>query len=405
MTSIAIDPILSNVVYTVNLLLHLHSPSRSPPYEKASNNLAEGSLPTVSVLVPVYCERAESIFAVAECLARQTYPKGRLEVFFILEPEDLETRRHVEEALKLLQGVGRIVLTDGGLKLKPHALNCGLKEAVGDVVCVYDADDRFDERQIEDAVNLMLEKGYDVVQPRISRVRKSVAGNFLMLDTYAWNKKFLPTFYHLAGVFPLSGEALFVRRQALEEVGGYPEVLTEDAYLAILLAEKGKKFGLLDSDVEELAPKGWRSHFRQRLRWFRGYITCCGRTLKAKMPLKKKLTLLIPFLAPVTCASSFITWAFLTVYWITWALMPSGGFLAPWMNHWMYTNVFFFWSAFLAYIGNPIIIFSLMHSLAGTKMERLAPLALLVPLYWMFIGVASIASFFKSTKYWGKTVR
>jgi len=50
MTSIAIDPILSNVVYTINL--HLHSPSRSPPYEKPSNNMAEGSLPTVSVLVP-----------------------------------------------------------------------------------------------------------------------------------------------------------------------------------------------------------------------------------------------------------------------------------------------------------------------------------------------------------------
>jgi len=46
-----------------------------------------------------------------------------------------------------------------------------------------------------------------------------------------------------------------------------------------------------------------------------------------------------------------------------------------------------------------------MHSLAGTKMERLAPIALLTPLYWMFIGAASIASLFKSTKHWGKTVR
>jgi len=50
-------------------------------------------------------------------------------------------------------------------------------------------------------------------------------------------------------------------------------------------------------------------------------------------------------------------------------------------------------------------MFSLMHSIAGTDMERYAPLALTAPFYWIFLGAAAVASFFKSTKFWGKTVR
>jgi len=406
--TIALDPVLCNVVYTINLVMHLRRPRSSPPWQRPFNDLPKDKFPCVSVLLPLVHEREDSILATVRCLVSQTYPKERLEVLFVLEPDDEETVKNVGEALRLLRERGveaRILFTDGGVRLKPHALNRGLEEAGGEVICVYDADDRFPEDQVEAAVTLMVEKGYDAVQPKIFRKRRSVTGNHLMLDTFTWNRKFLPVFYDMAGVFPLSGEGFFVRKDAMEDVGGWPEVLTEDAYLAILLAEKGKRFGLLDSVVEELAPRGWRSHFRQRLRWFRGYLTCFGRTLKAGMPLKKKLALLIPFLAPITCAFSLVTWIFMVAYWLSWAYLPEPWLTAPWMLHWLYTDVTLLWSAFLAYIGNAIVMFSLMHSIAGTEVERYAPLALTAPLYWMFLGVAAIASFFKSTKYWGKTVR
>jgi len=410
LTSIAIDPILSNFVFTANLIMHLRAPASSGPYEDPPNRPWKGVLPLVSALVPVFNERRESILATTKCLAAQTW--RNLEVLFIMEPEEadrlLEARKHVEEAVTLLRSRGiatKTVVTDGKLKLKPHALNYGLKEARGEIVCVYDADDSFPEGQIEDAVGLMMEKGYDVVQPKIFRLGKALVGRYLMLDTFVWQRKYLPTVHSWAKVFPLSGEGLFLRRDALEEVGGFPEVLTEDAYLSILLAERGKKFGLLDSEVHELAPRSWRSHFRQRLRWFRGYLTCLHRMLKAKIPFKSKLALLIPFLAPITCAFGLITWAFFIVYWLTWAFLPHPEFTAPWMLHWLYTNAIAYWSAFLAYIGNAMVVFSYLHSLAGTDMERSAPLALIVPIYWIFIGAAAITSFFKSTKFWGKTER
>jgi len=390
--------------------MHLRAPAASPPYEDPPNRPWKGGLPLVSALVPIFTERRESILVTAKCLAAQTC--RNLEVIFIMEPEEadrlLKARRDVEEAVTLLKDRGtkaKIVVTDGKLKLKPHALNFGLKEARGEIVCVYDADDSFPEGQIEDAVGLMMEKGYDVVQPKIFRPGKALVGRYLMLDTFVWQRKYLPTIHSWAKVFPLSGEGLFLRRDALEEVGDFPEVLTEDAYLSILLAERGKKFGMLNSEVHEIAPRSWTSHFRQRLRWFRGYLTCLNRMLKAKMPFKAKLALLIPFLAPITCASALISWVFFIVYWLTWAYLPHPEFIAPWMLSWLYTNAIFYWSAFLAYIGNALVVFSYLHSLAGTKMEPNAPLALTVPIYWIFIGAAAIVSFFKSTKFWGKTER
>jgi len=385
-------------------------PESSVAYEKSSNLPWNRGSPMVSALVPIFKERSESILATAKCLSAQTW--WRLEVLFIIEPEEadllLETRRHLEEAIMLLRSRAiraKVIVTDGKLKLKPHALNCGLKEAKGEIICVYDADDSFPEEQVEDAVSLMLEKGYDVVQPKVFRSSKTLVGRYISLDTFVWQRKFLPAARSWAGIFPLSGEGLYIKRKVLEEVGGFPEVLTEDAYLSILLAEKKKKFGLLDSEVYEVAPRSWRSHFRQRVRWFRGYLTCLGRTVRAKIPLSTKLILFIPFLAPITCSFALVTWVFFVTYWLTWAFLPLIWFMAPWMLHWLYTNAIFYWSAFLAYIGNPIVMFSCMHSIARTKMERNAPLALTIPLYWIFVGAAAIASFFRSPKFWGKTER
>jgi len=438
MTTLALDPIIPNVVFTLNLFMHLRAPRSSPPYENPSNSRCAVreelskyppkrdactitwcdswsrceyggyELPMVSVLVPLYREGLESIHTTFKSLADQDYPKDRFEVLFIVEPEDVETITCVAHFAELLRDRGievKLVTSDGKLRLKPHALNAGLKLARGEVICVFDADDRFDGKLIREIVLLMAEKGYDVVQPKIFRSRKSLVGSYLMLDCFAWQRKFVPALYGFAKAFPLSGEALFIKRKALDEVGGFPEVLTEDAHLAIQLAEKEKRFGLADEKVYELAPRGWRSHWTQRLRWFRGYLTCLSRAVKAELPWKKKLALTIPFLSPITCAFSLVTWACFIAYWLTWALLPDVHVTLPWMFHWLYTNALFYWSAFLAYIGNAVVVFSSLHSVIGTEVEGGAWLAVALPFYWMFLGMAALASVFKSTRRWGKTER
>src|SRR5205814_3178920 len=124
---------------------------------------------------------------------------------------------------------------------------------------------------------------------------RSILSEFLFIDTAFWFRKYIPFVLKLAGGMPLSGEGLFVSTSVLNEVGGFPEVLTEDAYLGIVLTEKGKRFGLVSSVITEKAPRNVRAHFVQRLRWNRGYLTCLLRLMRADLPLKRKCALALPF--------------------------------------------------------------------------------------------------------------
>ncbi len=394
----AIDPVFSNILFTLNLAPHLQRGSSDSAFETPSTLT---HFPTVTVLLAMYKEPDKAVERTVRSLEAQSYPDDKMEIIYILEPDDQQTK--IPQLARPIKTT--IVRSDGKSRLKAHALNKALEVATGEIVVVYDADDQIDPDQIVKGVNLMEEKGYDVIQPKI--IRKSGRlriGGLFELDNFIWNKRFLPFFRNTIKVFPLSGEGLFNRRRVLDEIGGYPEVLTEDAYLALILSEKGKKFGLLDSKVVEQQPKTTMGHFRQRVRWFRGYLTCLRRLVGAKLPIKTKLLLSTAFMAPITCALSLLSWVFIAIYWSSWALR-SPAFLAPWMNNVFYSNGLIYWGLGLAYLGNVAIIFNTARAVIDTEYEPLAMSAALAPLYWLFLGVASVASFFRGTKVFGRTER
>jgi cellulose synthase/poly-beta-1,6-N-acetylglucosamine synthase-like glycosyltransferase len=113
------------------------------------------------------------------------------------------------------------------------------------------------------------------MQSAVFRKGRSILSHFLTIDTVFWYRKYLPLLLRNAHGFPLSGEGLFIRKSVLDEVGGFPEVLTEDAYLGLLLTERDKRFGILDSVVVEKAPRNAKAHFTQRSRWHRGFSLVC----------------------------------------------------------------------------------------------------------------------------------
>src|SRR5437016_2012983 len=143
--------------------------------------------------------------------------------------------------------------------------------------------DDIDRAQIENAARLMREKQYDAVQATVLRKGNSILSKFLFIDTAFWFRKYIPFVLKLARGMPLSGEGLFVRTSVLNEVGGFPEVLTEDALLGLMLTERGKRFGLVASVITEKAPRNIRAHFVQRLRWNRGYLTCLWRLIRSDL--------------------------------------------------------------------------------------------------------------------------
>jgi cellulose synthase/poly-beta-1,6-N-acetylglucosamine synthase-like glycosyltransferase len=401
--SLGTAPVVSNLCFMLSLLPHM---SQSVP-----GQICEGireDLPCISVLIPLFKEKQGDIEITLASLKSQTFPRQKLEVILIVELGDSKTGMYAYQAVQDLNMLGiksKVVISDGKPKLKPHALNVALREVENEFICVYDASDYIERNQIEQALSLMLGGGYDVVQAKVYRQGPAVLSKLLLLDTFLWFKKYIPMILTLTGGFPLSGEGLFVRKSVLEEVGYFPEVLTEDACLGLLLTERSKRFTLLESAVVEKAPKSVAAHFRQRLRWYRGYLTCLGLLIRSRMNIKKKLSFSLFFSAPICGALAFISWTLFIGYWGTYFLVPEADIVAPWISHSAYACALCFWSIGLTLLGLLTGICSYLSVVPHRERRRCAPLMLLIPFYWIFVSTCAISAFFQSANRWYKTER
>ena len=383
--SVGFDPFVSSFLFTAGLIPHAARPHADLELPARPATIES---PSVTVIVALYREKWDDIEMTIDSLIRQTYGRDRFDVLLVVEARDLEIRPHAEAGRRKLEAAGitcAIITSDGGKRLKAYALNRAIAEARGDICAFYDASDDIDPQQLERAALLMHEQQYDAVQATVLRKGRSILSEFLFIDTAFWFRKYIPFVLKLAGGMPLSGEGLFVRTTVLREVGGFPEVLTEDAYLGIMLTERGKRFGLVSSVITEKAPKNMKAHFVQRLRWNRGYLTCLWRLLRSSLSLKRKAALSLPFITPISCALAFVGWLVLAATW----RLPNP-FAAG-------TIVFL--------IGVPLCVMSYLHMLWTLRLRRSIPFVLLLPYYWTFVGVAATCSFFKNTTTWGKTER
>ena len=122
-----------------------------------------------------------------------------------------------------------------------------------------------------------------------------------------------------------------------------------------------------------------------------------------------KFWLSIPYISPITCALTLVGFTMLFIYFTTWFInlyYPTMMiYEAPWMTNWLYGRYLFYWSLFLGYIGLPLTMFSYLYSIADRPMEKKVFYVHLIPLYWIFVGISAVSSFFKDTKNWDKTKR
>lgn len=403
--SFAVDLVFSNIFFTASTALHLAPPNRISEGNNLTQVPTNDRLPHLLVLVPLYNEVREAVDKTFASLAKQNYPPAKLHIRSIIEGDDDETHEYVEESKYLLDDYDFETVVNTGGGMKAGAMNTALEQEDVDTeyLVIYDGDDEFEADQIMKMVILAEENDHDAVMPRVYRTGESLAGKLLTLDTHVWNTKILPFLYKTFGVFPQSGEGCFIRRSAIEDVGGFPHTLTEDAMMSVDIAANDGSFGLVESRVYEQAPTSLKGHFTQRLRWNRGYLTCLRHTLTTDMPWRRKLGFLLPFVAPITSLLTLPTWILFIAFWVVAAV---GGiqFIAPWMTNKWYIP-FLYWSASLAFLGNIFIIYSYMQTIAGTDFEEYAPYALLAPLYWLFLSIAALSSVFKGTKKWGRTDR
>ena len=363
-------------------------------------------LPLYTVLVPVYRE-ANVIGELMRNLGALDYPAEKLEILVLLESDDTETI----EAARAAQPpptVRLVIVPDAHPKTKPKACNVGLFLARGDLLVIYDAEDRPEPQQLRKAV-AAFERAHESMVCVQARLRywnfsTNLLTRMFSLEYGYWFGTMLPGLDRLRLPIPLGGTSNHFRVPALRELIGWdPYNVTEDADLGLRAAVEGCRVGVIDSDTEEEACAALRPWIRQRTRWIKGYMQTALVHIRSPRKLVRQVGVIDALGFLLLIAGTPLTFLLAPVMWVgTAAWYAFGEPQLPFVS----SGVFWAVSLINLVIGNGVMIGLNLMAAARGHSWRSAPYALLNPFYWVLHSIAAwraLVQLIRNPFYWEKT--
>ena len=378
-----------------------------PKPRPAAPDLREAQLPFYTLLVPLYRE-ANIVANLIGHLGRLDYPVMAHEILLLVEEEDTETRAAIAAAAPPPQ-FRIIVAPQGSPRTKPRALNIGLLHARGDLLVIYDAEDRPEPDQLRKSAaafaaggnklaclqaSLAIENARDSWLTRLFAI--DYAGHFDVL-LWGWSRLNLP--------MPLGGTSNHFRTRILREAGGWDAWnVTEDADLGLRLARLGYMCRMLASTTWEEAPHEVGNWLPQRRRWMKGWMQTCLTHTRQPLRLWRELGFLraIHILA-LLIANTFgpLVGIWMTVYVLY--LMLDGSF-AP-RDAWTAMIAHYFWTG-LALTGFISLFLPTLLGAWRRKLWQSLPWIALRALHWALMSLASMQAVYELLHrpyHWAKT--
>ncbi len=245
------------------------------PAPPPAQRIADDELPVLTILVPLYRE-AFVVTALIDALMKLDYPVEKLDVKILIEADDTPTLDAVLHA-KPPSWFEIIPIPPGEPRTKPKALNYGLSFARGEIVAVFDAEDRPVPEQPRAVVAAFRAgaRNLSVVQaPLLIHNGKDgwLARQFEV--EYAIHFRiWLPFLARLHLPLALGGTSNYFRRDRLVKAGGWDAWnVTEDADLGLRLARFGGGAAVIDAPTWEEAPAHPMAWLDQRTRWMKGHL-------------------------------------------------------------------------------------------------------------------------------------
>ena len=221
------------------------------PTVKNRNGFAEPapdcqSWPFVSLLVAAKNEEAV-IARLVETLCDLDYPTSRYEVWVVDDNSSDQTLQILQKLTKTYPSLRVLQRGGGATGGKSGALNQVWPDAQGDIIGVFDADARVPQDLLRRMVPIFDQPEVGAVQ-----VRKAIINRAKNLWTRGQQAEMaLDSFFQqqriaVGGIGELRGNGQFVRRQALEQCGGWnEETITDDLDLTMRLHFSGWGIQLL----------------------------------------------------------------------------------------------------------------------------------------------------------------
>jgi len=230
--------------------------------------------PTVTVVLPV-CNEEAVIAETLEALARLDYP-GEHDVLVIVGKSKDRTMEIAREFAEEHDHLTAVPEGEGGAS-KAHALNQAIKNAPGEVLVVYDADN-VPERGAMRSLVAPIARGDSAVAVGCILSAKHTDNWITRLVSleYAWYYGGLYAHRARHKLFvPVPGRNFAIRRELLNDLGGFDEtVLAEDLYITRRIYEEpGRRVAYVPGAiVTEEVPDDLDTLLRQRKRWGGGAL-------------------------------------------------------------------------------------------------------------------------------------
>lgn len=368
--------------------------------------LEDHDLPVYTILVPMYKE-PDTLPILSSALRRMDYPLSKLDVKLVLEEDDIET---IQAAKDLgLEGIFEIIrVPHSQPRTKPKACNYALNFARGELLTIYDAEDKPEPDQLKKAV-IAFRKAPDnvaCIQARLNYFNSTEnwLTRMFTLEYSLWFDFYLPALEALKIPIPLGGTSNHFKMDVLREANAWdPFNVTEDADLGVRLTQRGYRVGVANSTTFEEANSHVGNWIRQRSRWFKGYMQTYLVHMRKPVELYRSLGHTGFWGFQFFVGGNILTalsLPFMLVMFVYWLATRWSGFDI------IFPPVVLYISLFNLIIGNGFFVYLNMLGAFKRHNFHLMPYALTVPAYWLLMTVAAYKGLWQlihNPFFWEKT--
>jgi cellulose synthase/poly-beta-1,6-N-acetylglucosamine synthase-like glycosyltransferase len=250
-------------VYLSMVWLIVYLQNRNKLFERPRNS----ATPSVTFIVPAYNEE-KHIGNCLKSILNIDYPKDKLKIIVV---DDGSTDRTAEIA-KEFKEVRVIKKKNEGSKAS--AMNFGMKYVDTELVACMDADSFATRDYLKKVTSYFVDEKIGAVTASVKTNNlKTLLGKIQWVE-YLMSVVFRKLFALLDCQFVVPGPGGIYRARVLKQVGDFEtDTLTEDMEMALRLQINGYKLAnCLDAYVYTACPEDFKTLFKQRMRWYRGYL-------------------------------------------------------------------------------------------------------------------------------------
>jgi cellulose synthase/poly-beta-1,6-N-acetylglucosamine synthase-like glycosyltransferase len=386
--------------------------------------VTDAELPVYTVLIPVFHE-SEMLARNLKNMYHINYPKNKLDIKVLMEENDEETINEAkriglfgstekmvegippEEYTTFLELFDPVVVPAAKITTKPRACNYGLLRAKGELVVIYDAEDKPDPDQLRKAAIVFLQSPKELMclQSKLNfyNADENVLTRWFSIEYANWYEFYLQGLDWIEAPIPLGGTSNHFRKESLDELGRWdPYNVTEDADIGIRLARRNLKTEMIDSYTYEEATTNVKSWIKQRSRWYKGHVQTYFVHMRHPRQLLKDLGTSKFLKLQFTFGTSVLIPIINPILWV----ITAAALLLPINLSWLTPGFLQIICMLNLFVGNASYLLIYVIACAKLKHYRHIPYALIMPIYWALLSIASwrgLIQLIKNPFYWDKT--